>query len=332
MVDLKYFSCSHGGDSDTCFECQQILGILAESDQVTLRDPKMRQYSENQEAQQFVPRATRADRHEAIRENLAAVFRSDETIETAVRLGFMTHRQGRVVSQVLWDWDQSATWTANCQWIGNCQGCSRTTVSREIGRIANSVCRLAPTATFGSVGVYRVTKDRGSRQRRVWKVRRQRVGQRSRSSAELVTDPTRRREVLRERLLPRDALLVPIKSSTMRRLLNALAEDFCGCEAGAGAREIMMSPDWDHNVKWRDRQIQTARRKEQPTKFRDVAQLLVRRSPLCRACRTSILVGCRIDGHRINRGREFCNHRCQMEFERRRRRLQPVPTASSSNS
>lgn len=70
---------------------------------------------------------------------------------------------------------------------------------------------------------------------------------------------------------------------------------------------------------WAERTLKRARsRTKRPiTSFADVVRVLGRTGPLCRACHTPILVGCRIDGRTVTRSREFCCDACKMQVRRK---------------
>ncbi len=53
------------------------------------------------------------------------------------------------------------------------------------------------------------------------------------------------------------------------------------------------------------------------TSVADILRALGRTGPLCRACHTPILVGCRIDGRTVSRAREFCGDACKMQRRRK---------------
>ena len=282
---------------------------------MNLADPKKRLFNDDQLVTRREPRPTRQDRQVEFRANLAAVFPGRDSVRVAVREGFITGRQGFVLQQGLWYWSERASWTTNCQRIAGALGWSRSTVSREFGRIVDAICRPRPTADLASKGGYRVTREHGERaKRRVWTVSENRVGHRRRPRAQLVSSRERRR-VLRERPRSDDEVLVPIRTSRMRRLLVALAACAIGQTDGVG-REVSSS-DWALNRRWVERRIQTAKRETRPTLFAEAASVLSRGYRVCRFCHTPILVGCRIDGVKVTRGREFCDPSCREAHRRR---------------
>jgi hypothetical protein len=108
----------------------------------------------------------------------------------------------------------------------------------------------------------------------------------------------------------------------MRSLATALTLHLAGLKIpdDAAMKRLKESPDWNHNLAWAERKLKRARfRTTRPiTSVADILRVLAGTDPLCRACHTPILVGCRIDGHTVSRAREFCCDVCKMQMRRKR--------------
>jgi hypothetical protein len=171
-----------------------------------------------------------------------------------------------------------------------------------------------------------ITRIRGARQPDVWRRHTFRLGSKEVSWSERVTDRTERQAALATRHSLPERTYRQLPTTTMRSLTNALALHLAGLKIpdDAETRHLRESPDWNHNLAWAERKLKRARsRSTRPiTSVADVLRVLGRTSPLCRACRTPILVGCHVSGRTVSRAREFCCDACKMHVQRRRGRRQ----------
>src|SRR5207244_3944783 len=122
---------------------------------------------------------------------------------------------------------------------------------------------------------------------------------------------------------------VPIRVSLMRHLLTALTLQASKLKSDHPCVSLPVSPsDWAHNLKWAIRRL----RKTGPTSASvgAIALALSRKCRLCPACHTPILHGCRLQGKRIAKDRQFCDNACKMTH--RRRRDTPPFTAAAESS
>ena len=294
------------------------IQAVLEEPGVNLADPRKRVYRDDWLASRRPPRSTRREEQQQRRENLAAVFGSRDAITTAVYEGFVTDRQGALLEQVLWNWDEEELWTTNLQRIAERFGCSRWTVWREVKEITNRVCRVRPVADLGADGGYRITRERGvRRQRRAWIVRTNQIGRRLRPRAELVSNSSERRKALGGREPSTDAVLVPIRVSPMMRLLTTLAVLVSDQRKVETVTRGAVSSDRVFNVAWAERRIQTARRKVRPGTIAEAVQVLSRGCPVCLTCGAPILLGARIDGSNVTRARKYCDPACREAHRRR---------------
>jgi hypothetical protein len=169
-----------------------------------------------------------------------------------------------------------------------------------------------------------ITRIRGTRQPDVWTRHTFRLGSREMSWSERVTDPTQRRVALATRHSLPERPYRQLPTTRMRSLVTALALHLAGLKIpnDAETRRLRKSPVWNRNVAWAERTLKRAcsRTKRPITSLADILRVLGRRGPLCRACHTPILVGCRIGGHTISRARDFCCDACKMQVQRRRGR------------
>ena len=167
----------------------------------------------------------------------------------------------------------------------------------------------------------KVTRIQGVRGREVSKWQGLKLGRRRQGVGELVTDRQRRKRVLRASSAAEDRQLRPIRESAMRRLLVALAAHLAQGSAGTTGDTVGRheSEDWPHNLQWAIRKLQRAQlrsKRPAPTTFKEILLELSRGCPSCKNCRTPILIGCRLDGRRRNRGRKSCDESCKMQAHR----------------
>ena len=167
---------------------------------------------------------------------------------------------------------------------------------------------------------------RGSRHGDVWTRHTFRLGSRRVSWSERVTDPEKRRAALRTRDKQIDRIYRPLPTTRMRSLGMALVLNLSGLEIpdDEETQRLKDSQDWKHNIQRAERKLRRARsRTTRPIiSVVHILRVLAHGNRLCRACHTPILAGCRIDGHTITRGREFCCDACKMQVQRRRGRLE----------
>jgi hypothetical protein len=167
-----------------------------------------------------------------------------------------------------------------------------------------------------------ITRVRGSRQGDVWTRHTYRLGRREMSWSERVTSRKERRAALAtpDTQLERHYLEIP--TTRMRRLALALMLRLSGLPIPDDemTRCLTASRAWEHNIQWAERKLRRARsRTKRPTvSVADILRVLAHGNRLCRAWHTPILAGCRIDGHMVTRGREFCSDACKMRVQRRR--------------
>jgi len=166
-----------------------------------------------------------------------------------------------------------------------------------------------------------LTRIRGSRQGDVWTRHTFRLGSRQMSWSERVTDAHKRRAALatRDHRLERTYRQLP--TTRMRSLATALVLNLSGLDIpdDEETQRLKDSPDWKHNIRWAERKLERARSRTKRPIFRvaDILRVLASGGPLCRDCHTPVLVGCRIDGHTVTRGREFCCDACKMKAQRK---------------
>jgi hypothetical protein len=117
---------------------------------------------------------------------------------------------------------------------------------------------------------------------------------------------------------------VPIRSSRMRRLLQALVDARPAVGTG-GIRprqpRWMTRHDWQHNLLWAGRrQRRFLRRARVSGSSHPELSALVLGLPVCGACHTPVLIGARLGGRLITRRRQFCDASCKMKAVREAQR------------
>jgi hypothetical protein len=158
---------------------------------------------------------------------------------------------------------------------------------------------------------------RGQRQRELWQQHAQQLGTRRITRRELITKTEQAAGVGAAHDPAGDHTYWLLPTSPMRQLLHALAVRLSNLP-DASAQQVGDSSDWERNVRWAERKIRRARRSAQfVVAFREILRALARGSHLCPNCHTPVLVGCWIDGRRINRARRFCGSPCKMRWVRR---------------
>jgi hypothetical protein len=238
----------------------------------------------------------------------------------AVRIGLLTPHEKKVMAAVfaIIHEGRRLSWRA----VARLAGGSPDRARRELGPAFHrwhAVC--GPNDQLVLESQTTITRIRGIRQPEVWRRHTFRLGSREMSWSERVTDPTERRAALAtHHSLPKRNLR-QLPTTTMRSLTTALALHLAGLTIpdDAATKRLKESPDWKHNQVWAERKLKRARsRTTRPiTSVADILRVLAGRDPLCRACHTPILVGCRIDGRAVSRAREFCCDACKMQMRRK---------------
>lgn len=237
------------------------------------------------------------------REELSRILPNPADVASLERAGLISRRQGAMLGRLLAA-PLDRPWTRICDEVGARFGCSRRTVSRELTQAIHAACtRYYVSRTQGEEWIPRAKGDwrRVRSPREVW----QRVRDRGRNGAELVTDPAVRRRVL-QRATRTDQVLTPIDDGPMSLLLAALVSTLSkGVALLPPDASITESPDWPFNQQWARRRV---RRRRQ---VGEIYGALVRGCRLCAHCHTPILAGCRLDGQVIRADRACCCTACR---------------------
>jgi hypothetical protein len=240
----------------------------------------------------------------------------------AVRIGILTPHEKNVLAAVftIIHEGRRLSWRV----VARLAGGSPDRARRELGPAFHrwhAVC--GPNDQLVPESQTTITRVRGIRQPDVWRRHTFRLGSREMSWSERVTDLTERRAALatHHSLLKRNLRQLP--TTTMRSLTTALALHLAGLKIpdDAATKRLKDSADWSHNLAWAERKLKRARsRTTRPiTSVADILRVLAGTDPLCRACHTPILAGCRIGGRMVSRAREFCCDACKMQMRRKHR-------------
>jgi hypothetical protein len=106
----------------------------------------------------------------------------------------------------------------------------------------------------------------------------------------------------------------PAQTSTSAALIKHFASDL---PAGDVRPNDIGVSDWEYNLRRAERLLE--RTGAGPWTASEVYRILGRGARLCRACRTFLIRGFRINGSRITRARDFCDDACKMKAERRKK-------------
>ena len=238
----------------------------------------------------------------------------------AVRVGILTPHEAAVLTAMftIIHEGRRLSWRA----VAALAGCSAERAQRALLPALHRWHAMAgPNDRLTAESHTVINRIRGSRQRDVWTRHTLRLGAREMSWSERITDPEKRRTALaaRDNQLERNYRALP--TTRMRSLSTALVLHLSGhgIPDDEETQRLKDSPDWKHNIQWAERKLKRARsRTKRPiVSVADILRVLGHGNRLCRACHTPVLAGCRIEGHAVTRGREFCCDACKMQIQRR---------------
>lgn len=357
----KEFECTHGRTAESCWACRAVRRLIVRDDfdrRLGLREwvldgkaPERRRQTKRPDRalpvrqrriDQFDARAFQ-DWRDRVRDgdedrtrespdeppsqplSIRAVFPDVVTVRLAVQHGLITPRQAALLEA----WITVDGWISWHQ-LGREAGTSRHTAKRELERI---VRRFVKPGAGRAVSLrpgpsqFRVVRVRGSRRLEAY-IERTLYGQAGDRTwtdrwRERVPDQAALRSFLRRARPEPDRELAPIPRSPMRHLIEALVFSLSSepVVVDKATRGCLDSPDWKHNRRWAELRMGGEPR---PWSVSGVLNTLVRGCPVCEYCHTPILVGCRLNGHEVTKGRRFCDAVCKMRWKRRphRRLLQ----------
>jgi hypothetical protein len=200
--------------------------------------------------------------------------------------------------------------------IGRRIGRSGKTVEREFLNLVEKF--LKTNANNGGRGAtIEVVHVRGERHPRYYRKNSIQIGEWRRDWSELITDKRIIRG-LRRNAVPMVRLKkTPILSSPVNRLFGALIRHFASDLPAGDVRPYDVTVhDWEYNLRKAERLLK--RKSPGPWTALEVYYALGRGAGLCRACRTFLIRGFRINGGRITRAKEFCDDSCKMRAARRK--------------
>ena len=196
-------------------------------------------------------------------------------------------------------------------------GVSPRTLGRDIHAMGQRLlCAKSDTETkMMGVTVAKVHTE-GQRNPEYWLLSTIRFGRWKRTYRELISRRQARRW-LKSGARHMSESLKEFEDTPMRSLLGALIESYL-LHRPPRIPDRFSRSDWEYNLLWAQRRIY--RRKSAA----DVVTTLTSGCRPCSYCFTPILLGCRIDGHKIRSNRRFCNDSCKMKRQRRNATRKPT--------
>jgi hypothetical protein len=242
------------------------------------------------------------------------VFPDENTIRAAVQFGALTLRQASLL-EAYFESDETLPLYKRWDSIGEKISWSRKTVEREFEVLVGRFLRRAASRERGAV--IEAVHVRGERQPRYYRKHSIQIGEWRREWSELIIDKKIIRE-LRRNAMPMVRLKkTPIRSSPVNRLFGALIRHFASDLPAGDVRPYDVTVhDWEYNLRKAERLLK--RKSPGPWTALEVYYALGRGAGLCRACRTFLIRGFRINGGRITRAKEFCDDSCKMRAARRK--------------
>jgi hypothetical protein len=146
---------------------------------------------------------------------------------------------------------------------------------------------------------------------------------------DLITDEKIIRELRRKGEAMIRSERTPILSSPVNRLFGELIRHFASdLPAWQRLPRDVTPSDWEYNLRKAERLLK--RKSSGPWTALEVYRTLGRGARLCRACRTFLIRGFRIEGRKITRAKEFCDKACKMRAGRRKNRMHKLPGSVAS--
>jgi hypothetical protein len=243
------------------------------------------------------------------------IFADEITFRAALQFRVLTLRQACLVKAYLDSDDELPNhkrWAA----IGRRIGRSGKTVEREFLNLVKKFLKTNAN-NDGRGATIEAVHVRGERQLRYYRKHSVRIGEWRRDWSELIIDKKIIRELRRKGAPMIRSEKTPIPSSPVNRLFGALIKHFASDLPAGDVRPYDVTVhDWEYNLRKAERLLK--RKSPGPWTALEVYYALGRGARLCRACRTFLIRGFRINGGRITRAKEFCDDSCKMRAARRK--------------
>lgn len=250
--------------------------------------------------------------------NFRTVFPNEETLWAAVQYRVLTLRERKLL-KAYFESDKNLPAYKRWKAIGNKIGCSDKTVARDFKKLVGKFLKKRDDRQgLGERPNIMAVHVRGERGVHFYYRRQLRFGQWSRETRELITDRATLRELCKKTEFVEDSEATPVPLSSTNRLFAGLIRVFATeiPDDESSVPEGVSPADWEYNLR-RGRALLAAKKNHSgPWTPYEVGMLFARHSRQCAACRTNLILGFRIDGHRITRSRRFCDDACKMKAER----------------